>query len=75
MTTNVEAIKAVYTALGGDADDVAGITTTAEMILAIATVIPTATASELPKVTATDNGSVLKVIDGKWAVGTDNIQA
>ena len=75
MTTNVEALKAVYTALGGDADDVADITTTAEMILAIATVIPTATASELPKVTATDNGSVLKVIDGKWAVGTDNIQA
>lgn len=73
--TNVEALKAVYTALGGDADDVADITTTAEMISAIATVIPTATASELPKVSATDNGSVLKVVDGKWAVGTDNIQA
>ncbi len=75
MTTNVEALKAVYTALGGDADDVADITTTAEMISAIATVIPTAIASELPEVSATDNGSVLKVIDGKWAVGTDNIQA
>ena len=73
--TNVEALKAVYTALGGDADDVADITTTAEMISAIATVIPTATASELPEVSATDNGSVLKVVDGKWAVGTDNIQA
>ena len=73
--TNVEALKAVYTALGGDADDVADITTTAEMISAIATVIPTATASELPEVSATDNGSVLKVIDGEWAVGTDNIQA
>lgn len=73
--TNVEALKAVYKALGGDADDVADITTTAEMISAIATVIPTATASELPEVSATDNGSVLKVINGKWAVGTDNIQA
>ncbi len=73
--TNVEALKAVYTALGGDADDVAGITTTADMISAIATVIPTATASELPEVSATDNGSVLKVVDGAWAVGTDNIQA
>lgn len=73
--TNVEALKAVYKALGGDADDVADITTTAEMISAIATVIPTAIASELPEVSATDNGSVLKVVDGKWAVGTDNIQA
>lgn len=27
--------------------------------------------SELPAVTATDNGSVLKVVDGEWAVGTD----
>lgn len=27
--------------------------------------------SELPAVTATDNGSVLKVVDGVWAVGED----
>ena len=57
--TNVEALKAVYTALGGDEEDVAAMTTSADVIAAIATVIPTATASELPEVSATDNGSVL----------------
>lgn len=31
--------------------------------------------SQLPAVTATDNGSVLKVVEGVWAVGTDEIQA
>lgn len=73
--TNVEALKAVYKALGGTESDVADINTNAEMIAKIADVIPTATASELPKVTADDNGKVLKVVDGEWAVGTDAITA
>ncbi len=69
--TNVEALKLIYAALGGDADDVAGITENPEMIAAIATVAEAAIAAVLPKVTAADNGAVLKVVDGKWAVGTD----
>lgn len=73
--TNVEALKALYKALGGDETDVAEITTTADMIAAIATVAATATAPELPAVTAAENGKVLKVANGKWAVGTDEIQA
>ena len=68
---NVDALKNVYTALGGDADDVAAITDNAGMIDAIATVIPTALAGVLPAVTATNNGAVLKVADGKWGIGTD----
>lgn len=28
-------------------------------------------AAALPPVTAADNGKVLKVVDGKWALGTD----
>ena len=38
-------------------------------------VAATATAPELPKVTTSDNGKVLKVAEGKWTVGTDEIQA
>ena len=71
----ISALQALYVALGGDADDVANINTIPEMISAIATQAAKATAPELPAVTATDNGSVLKVVDGAWAVGTDEIQA
>lgn len=63
--TNVEALKAVYTALGGQAADVADITTTADMIAKIATAIKNTI--ELPAVTGADNGNVLTVVSGKWA--------
>jgi hypothetical protein len=75
MTQTVDALKALYVALGGSAEDVADVNLIPDMIIAIATVAATATASELPKVTASDNGKVLKVAEGKWAVGTDEIQA
>lgn len=75
MAQTVDALKALYVALGGSAEDVADVNLIPDMIYAIATVAATATASELPEVTAADNGKVLKVADGKWAVGTDEIQA
>ena len=79
MDNTVDALKTLYVALGGDADDVAEITLIPDMINAIATVAETvaenATKKELPTVTTSDNGSVLKVIEGAWAVGTDEIQA
>lgn len=64
--TNVEALKALYVALGGDADDVANVTLISDMINAIAGVISAST-PELPEVTAEDNGKVLTVVSGKWA--------
>lgn len=77
MLNTIEALKALYVALGGDADDVADLTIIPELIAAIADkvedVVEAANAKELPEVSATDNGSVLKVADGKWAVGTDNV--
>lgn len=69
--TTVEALRLLYVALGGSADDVADVTIIPDMIAKIATVAATATKAELPAVKAADNGKVLKVIDGAWGVGTD----
>jgi hypothetical protein len=75
MAQTVDALKTLYVALGGNAEDVADVNLIPDMIIAIATVAATATAPELPKVTTSENGKVLKVVEGKWAVGTDEIQA
>ena len=72
MDTTVNALKKLYVAVGGDADDVAGISRIPDMIDALSVVLPITIESVLPAVTATNNGSVLKVADGKWAIGTDN---
>lgn len=66
MGANVNGLKAIYVALGGDIDDVANISTIADMLNAIATVIPTATASELPDASKATAGQVLTVVDGEW---------
>ena len=71
MDTTVKALKNLYVALGGSAEDVTNITLIPDMINAIATQAAAAIAAELPEVSATDNGKVLKVVDGEWAVGTD----
>ncbi len=71
MNTTVEALKALYVALGGSADDVANITIIPDMINAIATkaalLVEVANAKELPAVKAADNDKVLTVVSGKWA--------
>lgn len=78
MDTTIVALKNLYVALGGSAADVADVVIIPDMINAIATVAgavkTAATASELPAVTASDNGKVLKVVDGAWAVGADAIE-
>ena len=61
---NLAALKEVYVALGGDADNFTA-TTNAEGIALIATVA--GAGSGLPEVTAADNGKVLTVVDGAWA--------
>ena len=63
--TNVEALKGLYIALGGNAADFTA-DTIADAINLISTVAATAVSAELPKVTATDNGKVLTVVSGKW---------
>ena len=61
MGANVTALKALYVALGGDADDVANVNLIADMINAIATLIGT-TGGQLPAVSGSDNGKVLKAV-------------
>lgn len=65
--TNVEALKALYAALGGSAEDVAEVSDIAAMISAIASFVGAGGAAELPAVTSSDNGKVLTVSSGKWA--------
>lgn len=81
---NVYALKELYKALGGELTDtyqdiadgaaVGEYSLIADCILAIAQLASSA-GIELPKVTSADNGKVLKVVDGKWAVGEDAITA
>lgn len=67
MNQTVDALKALYAALGGTADDVADITLIPDMVNAIATLVQSGGTAELPSVTTTDNGKVLTVVSGKWA--------
>ena len=78
MDTNIDALKNLYVALGGNIEDVEGVNTTPDMINAIATVAvnikgkggKTQTIPEdrlLPVCTADDRDKVLTVdTDGKW---------
>lgn len=67
MDNTITALQALYVALGGSASTVANITIIPDMINAIATLISSGGAAELPTVTATDNGKVLTVVNGEWA--------
>lgn len=67
VTTNIEALRGLYVALGGNVADVADITTLPEMLEKISTVA-SAAASELPSVGTYDAGKMLTVDNnGKWS--------
>ena len=65
MDTVVDALKNLYTALGGTASDVADVTTAAGMIDAIAD-LDVSGGDSLPTVTEADNSKVLSVVEGVW---------
>ena len=65
MNTTVDELKVLYTELGGSAEDVENISTIPDMIAALANVA--GSTIELPAVSASDNGDVLEVVNGKWA--------
>lgn len=75
--TNVDALKNLYVAFGGqltdtyedinDGETVGNYTTSADVISAVAKKIPSGSGSLLPEVTSEDNGKVLTVVEGEWA--------
>lgn len=67
MNQTVDALKALYAALGGNSADVANITLIPDMVNAIAALVQSGGTTELPSVTTADNGKVLTVVSGKWA--------
>lgn len=71
MDNTLDALRNLYVAMGGDLEDVENLVIIPDLINAIATLISSGATAELPAVTASDNGKVLKVADGKWAAGTD----
>lgn len=69
--TNIDALKALYITLGGNANTVASMTVSADVIYAMSQ-LSLSVSPELPSVSKTDEGKVLKVdSNGKWAVGSD----
>ena len=74
--SNLNALKALYVAVGGELTDthssingsvtVANYTLLADVIAAIAAKISAGSMKELPSVSSTDNGKVLTVVSGKW---------
>lgn len=80
MNTTVEALKSLYVALGGQLTDTynsiaGGIAVSDYVLIPDAIKAISQVVANLPAVTAEDNGKVLKVVNGKWAVGTDEITA
>lgn len=67
MTNTVDALKALYEALGGSADTVADMVIIPEVIGAIATLVSAGVPGTLPAVEKTDEGKVLTVnSSGEW---------
>lgn len=74
MDNNIVALQNLYVALGGDLSDVENLVIIPDMINAIANLITSGSTKELPTVTSDDDGKVLKVVDGEWALGTDLVE-
>lgn len=66
MGETVKALIAIYTALGGSAST-EDIKTIPDALNLIAAYITTSGLCGLPEVSATDNGDILRVVEGVWA--------
>ena len=66
MNNTLDALRNLYVALGGDADNVEALVITPELIDAVATLISAGLTEAMPAVTAENNGQVLTVVSGEW---------
>lgn len=66
QNNTIEALKKLYVTMGGTAADVENLNITPEMISAIADIYQGGGGSNLPTVTADDNGKLLTVVEGDW---------
>lgn len=66
MDNTVDALRALFVALGGSSADVADLVTIPDLINAIAAHVSAGGAAELPAVKSSDNGKVLTVVSGAW---------
>lgn len=66
MDNTLDALRNLYVALGGSADDVENLVITPELINAVAALVNQGLTDALPAVTAEDNGDVLAVVNGAW---------
>lgn len=71
--TTVQALREIYKALGGSGADITDNMLIPEALILIAGKV--ATIQGLPAVTTTENGKIMKVVEGEWALADDAIEA
>ena len=71
-STVTDALKKIFLALGGDTQKLQDDHNLTDYLDDLGDALVNAVKAELPAVTSTDNGKVLKVTDGAWAKGDIN---
>ena len=71
MDNTIKALQNLYVALGGNLSTVSNLVIIPDMINALATLVAAGLEGTLPEVSSKDNGKVLKVVEGEWALGED----
>ena len=74
--TTVEALREIYKTLGGTGTDITDVMTIPDALIKVNTQLALfKSASTLPAVTTTQNGKIMKVVEGAWALANDAIEA
>lgn len=66
MVENLDLMKNIYAALGGDPDEVADIKKNPDMLEVLLETVEGMSGANLPAVSNADEGDVLAVVSGQW---------